>query len=276
MIYLKLFENFDDWDKWHKDRNEYFDDYLDKLNSNIRKQQELEERERELDHLYYRLLDNHEDPDEILKTAIDITETDIQKITKVASSVYKVSIEQNEVKYVKLVRNRYCIIKIWRLIDEWYLIKVGGFKEGSGYIYEMCDQIEGLEYLLNKMIRSILSSFSKNESVELKECDVAEFSKRINTHGVEYWTINEKDWLEDFFKRKFRKYTISPCGFQFSTNDNNFIVVNKLGDSWYALSVDDNTNRRGLSNFFQANDDSKKFYIVDEFSELKNYLEKII
>jgi hypothetical protein len=154
MIYLKL---FDSYDQYYKDRDEYFDGYLKKLNGDLKKSKERQEEYKKNDHLYYTLLDGDEKGEELLKTVIDLTDGDISRILGKFTSKYIPSVDKwtdeynTDVIYITAHREKNTLIEIWRLPDEWYLVKVGDYKK-RGYIFEKCDQIEGLEYLLNKML----------------------------------------------------------------------------------------------------------------------------
>lgn len=102
----------------------------------------------------------------------------------------------------------------------------------------------------------------KFESIKLpQECTIKEVVDKMNMHGIEVWSSDEKTWIDNYLKSNYEDYYTVDCGL-FINNPNHKIFINKLHDNWFTLSVE---NR-----FF------RRFFICDEFSELKNYLESII
>lgn len=142
---LKLFEAFD--------RDAYWDDYLNKLNANLKKSQE--ESQKNWDD-YYKLLDQDQAHDWMVKMT-NVTKEDFNVVTSSLDNIkYEISISTwglidddskiNNYKYI-LAKRKGFEYKIFRLPDEWFLVILSDDKVN---MYYLCDQWEGLEALLKK------------------------------------------------------------------------------------------------------------------------------
>lgn len=137
-------------------RDRYWDKYLKKLNTEINKPKENHDD-------YYKLIDNSDwdeyeiKLEELLQMALEFTEDESTDIRKVVPKVYSLTfIERPRNKQcIEIIRSEKkrgsCLIRIWKLPDEWFLVSLGDIDE-RGTIYFKCDQFEGLQYFLNKTL----------------------------------------------------------------------------------------------------------------------------
>jgi hypothetical protein len=141
---LKVFDNFN--------RDEYWDDYLDKLNANLKKSQEESQINWD-DH--FRLIDQEEAHEWMIKMS-DVTKEDFRLVVSSLDAIkYEVDISTWKLldddgkyenhKYI-LAKRRGFSYKIFRLPDEWFLV----IMSGDVNIFYLCDQLEGLKVFLNK------------------------------------------------------------------------------------------------------------------------------
>lgn len=146
MRHLKLFEAFD--------RDEYWDDYLDKLNANLKKS--AEDSKINWDD-YYQSID-YDTAAERIVNMTELTKGEFDEIKSVIGDVYKFDLKDwkvididnktgNVFKYVIAEREGFKY-RIWKLEDEWYLVEMGD--PSSLALWFLCDQVDGLKALLNK------------------------------------------------------------------------------------------------------------------------------
>lgn len=144
MKYLKLFEAFD--------RDDYWDNYLDELNANLKKSKEDSEKDWSD---YYKLLTQDEAHDWIVKMS-DVTKEDFNLVVSSLNAIaYTVSIStwgliDDDAKvenhdYI-VAKRREFEYKIFRLLDEWFLVAMCS----QTNIFYLCDQQEGLVAFLKK------------------------------------------------------------------------------------------------------------------------------
>lgn len=136
-----------------EERDKYFNNYLANLNNNLKKSRE------EINHQedYYKLI-SYNDANKLIgfEDSVDnrtyFTQREIESIESILKSTYKIELYKNN-RYHTIVALRPKIGKelfryeIWKLEDEWYIVKMGDIYAS---IYYQCDQFEGLLKLLNK------------------------------------------------------------------------------------------------------------------------------
>ena len=144
MKHLKIFDNFN--------RDEYWDDYLDRLNANLKKSQEDSQRNWD-DH--FRLIDQDEAHEWMIKMS-DVTKEDFNLVVssldaikyEISTSTWRLLDDDGKFenhKYILAQRKGFSY-KIFRLPDEWFLV----IMSGDTNIFYLCDQLEGLKVFLNK------------------------------------------------------------------------------------------------------------------------------
>lgn len=145
------------YDKGVRDR--YWDDRLNKLNSDIKKSEE----ESKIDYSqYYTDISTDAANNLIATKMMNFDEDEIDKIKKLFTSKYKLVSDKwtsydddgGQVKMCNVLiatRENGCIIRIWKIEDDWYIVAISDI-EDRGRIYDKCDQFEGLRVLFNKIL----------------------------------------------------------------------------------------------------------------------------
>ena len=167
MRYLKIFESFN--------RDKYWDDYLDKLNSDIKKSKEESEKDYSE---YYRMIDDDELKELIFKR-IDFEKKEIEKITSLFPDSYEINVSQwqnlvedntpeyryHVTNYIRAFKKIQGEIYIFKLPDEYYLVGIG---DEQVKIYDLCDQFDGLKLLIRKVTTNIFetNTHKVNESTQ--------------------------------------------------------------------------------------------------------------
>lgn len=133
------------------ERDKYWDGYLKKMKND---QNELK-KEIEEDRHYFTLVDEHELA-ELFDKIIDFESDEVVEIMDLFTDKYHVTegrwMHNHEiVNFIKATRPKFCLIKIWKLEDEWYLVSTSD-ADNNRAIFEKCDQFDGLKRLLNKML----------------------------------------------------------------------------------------------------------------------------
>jgi len=145
MKYLKLYEAFD--------RDEYWDNYLNDLNSNLKKSKESAQKNWDD---YYKSID-YDVASEHIVSMTEFPQEEFDDIKLIFSDVYKCRLNNWKIidtenrtsdifKYMIAEREGFKY-KIWKLEDEWYLVEMSDPNTG---LWFLCDQIDGLKALLNK------------------------------------------------------------------------------------------------------------------------------
>jgi len=127
------------------------------------------------DDKYYTLLENNE-PSSLLIHSIQMNRDEYIRISELYPIGYICEVDliyitddqsRRSVSILKAKRPGAggCIMRIFKLPDEWYLLSMSDIKEG-GTIYFKVDQFEGLEYMLNKLC--VKPAKSKSKSIRFK------------------------------------------------------------------------------------------------------------
>ena len=101
---------------------------------------------------YFRLLNVEFETivSEWIPKIIDVTKEDFNLVTSCLDNIkYEISILHYKIKKYISAKRKGFSYKIFRLSDEWFMVIMCDDINGVN-LYYLCDQIEGLEYFLNK------------------------------------------------------------------------------------------------------------------------------
>lgn len=150
----------------NKDRDKYWDGYLKKL----KKDQDELKKELEENPNYFKMI-SQDDAIELKKNKLYYFEAnEVEEIKKLFSDKYQLSffiidggiwkeskqgkfinMEKVPISLIEATRLNSCIIRIWKLEDEWYLVSTSD-ADDKGSVYDKCDQFDGLKRLLNQIL----------------------------------------------------------------------------------------------------------------------------
>jgi hypothetical protein len=117
------------------------------------------------DDKYYTLLDRvgHGNmPKDLLKDALPMSDEEVRRISSLFPPLYKCDYTKSriyledehtihflDIPTIKCVRDKGCIIQVYKLEDEWFILSMADIK-GKGRIYFKVDQFDGLKYIIDK------------------------------------------------------------------------------------------------------------------------------
>lgn len=182
------------------------------------------------------------------------------------------------------------LVNIIKGEDNWFYIH----EEGVLYRnYYRCDDLVGVIGCMNEIIMKRIKSNQpgfERDSVKMskklplreqvenriaKECSEKEYYEKMTMHGFSLFEEKEISYISDFINSNGYYYYTGTKMVEYITlqkrlsTDQSYrdlkVIITKLNDKWYTIE-----NRKSW-----GSQDFSKFYICDEFTEVKNYLESV-
>lgn len=153
----KIKESFRDDSGFDLDKSLEIDNYWKGYLNKMKADQDKLKKELEEDTHYFNLVEE-DDLDYLFDKIVDFEDGEIEKIKVLFTDKYLVREGKwkkyngnNAVSFMEAIRSNFCLIRIWKLEDEWYLVSTSDV-DNRGGVFDKCDQFDGLKRLLDKTL----------------------------------------------------------------------------------------------------------------------------